>query len=84
MVVLPNADVELDNVKRAYDGIEPMLSEVARSIARRAEVNLLHEINVIFFPQIGFLISVSEDLDAETNTYNGDENDPWERMFATE
>ncbi|KAI7088979.1 hypothetical protein KC356_g2889 [Hortaea werneckii] len=82
--VLPGVDDELDEAKRTYDGIEDLLSQVASHVAGQVPAALNSKVNVIFFPQIGFLISI--DLDEETGrgVFEGTSEDPWEKMFATE
>lgn len=82
-VVLPGVDAELDDRKQVYEGIEDMLSRVAAEIASQVPENI-RELNVIFFPQIGFLVSVGHDEDAVPTPYTGPEDDPWEKMFNSE
>lgn len=41
-------------------------------------------LNVIYFPQIGFLCTTPIDPDTGDAVYDGDLEYPWERMFATE
>ncbi|KAI6825107.1 hypothetical protein KC342_g11225 [Hortaea werneckii] len=83
-VVLPGVDDELDEAKRTYDGIEDLLSQVASHVAGQVPAALNSKVNVIFFPQIGFLISIGLDEDTGRGVFEGTTEDPWERMFATE
>ena len=83
-VVLPGVDADLDEAKRTYDGIESMLSEVCEHVANQVPAELNANVNVIFFPQIGFLISIRLDDDTGQGVYEGSADDPWEKMFATE
>ncbi|GAB1737513.1 hypothetical protein NU219Hw_g1824t1 [Hortaea werneckii] len=83
-VVLPGVDDELDEAKRTYDGIEDLLSQVASHVAGQVPAALNSKVNVIFFPQIGFLISIGLDEDTGRGVFEGTSEDPWERMFATE
>ncbi|KAF2862781.1 hypothetical protein K470DRAFT_166767 [Piedraia hortae CBS 480.64] len=83
-VVLPGVDDELDEAKRTYDGIEDLLSQVARQIAETVPAELDTRINVIFFPQIGFLISTQLAKDLGRGVYEGTAEDVWEKMFVTE
>ncbi|KAI7321938.1 hypothetical protein KC315_g8978 [Hortaea werneckii] len=83
-VVLPGVDDELDEAKRTYDGIEDLLSQVASHVAGQVPAALNSKVNVIFFPQIGFLISIGLDEDTGRGVFEGTNEDPWERMFATE
>ncbi|KAL1306915.1 hypothetical protein AAFC00_005558 [Neodothiora populina] len=83
-VVKIGIDEELDQLKHTYDGLEDILARVAEDVSLSMPQGINVEINVIFFPQIGFLIAV--DLDPETGTgiWGGDDRDPWEKTFTTE
>nr|POE54936.1 dna mismatch repair protein msh5 [Quercus suber] len=83
-IIKPGVDDALDEAKRTYDGIEDLLSQVADHIAGQVPVQLNSGINVIFFPQIGFLICIKMDRYTGRGVYEGPEEDPWERVFATE
>lgn len=83
-VVRMGVDEELDNMKQTYDGIEFLLSHVANDIAHRVPAILGASINVIFFPQIGFLVTVPVDPETGQGTWEGSEQDVWERMFTSE
>nr|POE47349.1 dna mismatch repair protein msh5 [Quercus suber] len=83
-IVKPGIDDELDEAKRTYDGIEDLLSQVAEHIAGQVPMQLDSGINVIFFPQIGFLICIKIDRSTGRGMYEGSESDPWDRMFATQ
>lgn len=83
-VVRPGVDAELDQMKHTYDGIEPLLHEVTERLAKSVPVELDAKINVIFFPQIGFLIACAIDPETGATIFAGPEHDPWERMFVTE
>lgn len=73
---------ELDEARRTYAGIEDMLSHVALHVARQVPTIFEQNVNVIFFPQIGFLISTALEEGTSAN-YNGPADDPWEKMFAS-
>lgn len=75
-------DEELDEARRTYTGIEDMLSEIATHVARDVPLNLKRDINVLFFPQIGFLISLEKEEDTVA-TYCGPPDEPWEKMFSS-
>jgi DNA mismatch repair protein MSH5 len=88
-IIRPGVNDELDEAQRTYDGIEDMLSHVVNHVAAKVPAELGWKINVIFFPQIGFLISTQ--VDEGTSTTGQHEcfagptlDDRWERMFATE
>ncbi|TKA65356.1 hypothetical protein B0A49_08109 [Cryomyces minteri] len=82
-VVKTGVDEELDNMKRTYDGIDNLLSEVARHIAEGVPSDLRSDLNVIYFPQIGFLVAMMLDEETGCGVYEGGIADPWERMFTT-
>lgn len=84
-VVNRGIDQELDNMKQTYDGLEDLLNQTSKIVAAAvpAEHNL--DLNVIFFPQIGFLISVPRDPNTDRGNFEGDTSkDRWDRIFFTE
>jgi DNA mismatch repair protein MSH5 len=83
-VVRTGVDDTLDEMKRTYDGIESVLSEVAKHIACEMPDDIKMYLNVVFFPQIGFLIAVPLDPDTGLAVYEGGIEDEWERIFVTE
>ncbi|KAF2764623.1 hypothetical protein EJ03DRAFT_391948 [Teratosphaeria nubilosa] len=83
-VVQAGVDPDLDEAKRTYQGIEDLLSQVAGHIADTVPAELNSMVNVIFFPQIGFLISICNDQDTGRGIFEGTVDDPWEKMFNTE
>ncbi|KAH7388768.1 muts domain V-domain-containing protein [Pyrenochaeta sp. MPI-SDFR-AT-0127] len=83
-VILPNIDEELDHMKRTLDGLESFLNSVAGKLSERMPSGLRETLNVIYFPQIGFLATVPIDPVTEAVVYDGNLEDPWERMFSTE
>ena len=84
-VVNPGVDEDLDRMKRNYNGMEDMLNlfshEVAATIPRQYDLSL----NVIFFPQIGFLISILLDPETGLANYDGSTQEGlrWEHKFST-
>ncbi|KAK0809733.1 hypothetical protein LTR75_005832 [Friedmanniomyces endolithicus] len=70
-VVRPGVDDELDEAKR-------------HTTASRTSSELDSAVNVIFFPQIGFLISIRLEEGTGHGVYEGTIEEPWEKMFATE
>ncbi|MCJ1249396.1 MutS protein msh5 [Trapelia coarctata] len=84
-VVLPGVDDELDEVKRTYEGIESLLNQTSKDIANSIPNQFSLDLNVIFFPQIGFLICMPIDPISGRAEYEGgdDENQRWERIFST-
>jgi DNA mismatch repair protein MSH5 len=83
-IVRAGINEDLDEAKRAYDGIEDLLSQAAEHIANEVPANLDSKVNVIFFPQIGFLISIRLSDHTGTGVFEGTDQDPWEKMFSTE
>ncbi|KAJ7761594.1 DNA mismatch repair protein MutS [Mycena maculata] len=56
--VRPNIDEELDNRKHVYHGIDAVLSKVAEQICQTVPPDYASSLNVVYFPQLGFLICV--------------------------
>ena len=84
-VVRRGIDAELDNMKQTYDGVNDLLSRAARAVADTVPEHFSLDLNVIFFPQIGFLISMPLDERTGAGTYEGqdDEGGTWDKMFTT-
>lgn len=82
-VVNVGVDDELDAMKRIYDGIEDLLNETSQNIAATVPLEFSLDLNVIFFPQIGFLISIPLDPETGSGNYQGGEQSPWDRIFST-
>ncbi|TID21742.1 mismatch repair protein 5 [Venturia nashicola] len=83
-VVMRGVDTELDDLKHNYDGLDSILTEVGKSIEERVPATLHAQINIIYFPQIGFLISLRADTDAGSESLDSEPLESWERMFTTE
>ncbi|KAF2856085.1 hypothetical protein T440DRAFT_494901 [Plenodomus tracheiphilus IPT5] len=83
-VILAGVDEELDQMKRTLDGLDYLLNEVAAKLSENMPSNLRASLNVIYFPQIGFLVTVPIDTATGTEVYDGSFENRWERMFATE
>ncbi len=84
-VVNTGVSDELDNVKRTYDGIEDLLNLVTQEIAATIPVVYNIDLNVIFFPQIGFLIATKLNPDTGRGDWEGGETEDqrWDRIFST-
>lgn len=84
-VVRPGVDDELDTMKQTYDGIEDLLNKTSQSIAETVPAQYSLDLNVIFFPQIGFLISIPIDPETNRGNYEGADTDGggWDRIFST-
>ncbi|KAK6006420.1 hypothetical protein QM012_006830 [Aureobasidium pullulans] len=83
-VVRQGVDHDLDELKRTYEGLESLLIQVAQHVAESVPEELNANINVVFFPQIGFLIAIPQDPTTGHGIFEGPEDDPWEKMFTTE
>lgn len=79
-----NVDEELDAMKHIYDGIEDLLNSTSQVVASTVPVQYSLDLNVIFFPQIGFLISMKRNPESGQGNYEGSTNDEWDRIFSTE
>jgi DNA mismatch repair protein MSH5 len=83
-VVNPNVDDELDAIKKEWNGLEDLLDQVRLAMEDLVPLSLGYTLNVVYFPQIGFLIAVwksdgTETMSGETVPLMG-----WERIFTTE
>ncbi|KAI9451401.1 DNA mismatch repair protein MutS [Russula earlei] len=56
--VRPHIDEELDNRKHIYNGIDVVLSKVAEGISPTVPQDYATSLNVVYFPQLGFLVCV--------------------------
>lgn len=85
-VVNQGIDQELDKMKQTYDGIEDLLNYTSKIIAATVPAQHNLDLNIIFFPQIGFLISVSLDPNTNPGYYEGGDSSEvrWDRIFSTE
>ena len=80
-------DPELDALKHFYAGLEGILTEVSIKVLQvmpawaREYLN-----NCIFYPQVGFLVSISENPETKKGFYQGEgiPGDDWETMFTIE
>lgn len=84
-VVNTGVSEELDDMKRTYDGIEDLLNLTSQEIAATIPETYSLDLNVIFFPQIGFLISIPLNLDTGRGDWEGGKRDDqrWDRIFST-
>ncbi|EIT74646.1 hypothetical protein AO1008_11112 [Aspergillus oryzae 100-8] len=70
----PRDNRELDKLKHSYDG----LSNIASTIPENLDI----DVNVIYFPQLGFNIAIPLNERAEA-AFTGSDDD-WELIFVTE
>ncbi|KAG0326787.1 MutS protein msh5 [Dissophora globulifera] len=57
-VVKHSVDEELDRMRQTYHGLDNFLSEIAKEISQTIPSDFTSTINVIYFPQLGYLITV--------------------------
>ncbi|KAI1920455.1 hypothetical protein LOZ58_002923 [Ophidiomyces ophidiicola] len=81
-IVKPRVNGDLDRLKEAYDGMDSLLSQVAVAIAATLPENISNELNVIYFPQLGFNIAIPLDAHGRAVYAGGDET--WTQVFNTE
>ena len=71
-------------MKRTLDGLEDILNQVASKLSEGMPAELRAALNVIYFPQIGFLVIVPIDTSTGAAVYDGSCESPWEMMFSAE
>lgn len=81
-VVKQGLNRELDRMKDRYDGLSSLLKHVAIDIATTIPEQLDIDVNVIYFPQLGFNIAIPLN-DQGQAAYTGTSED-WELVFTTE
>ncbi|KAF8944484.1 MutS protein msh5 [Haplosporangium gracile] len=62
-MVKKNVDEELDSMRKNYHGLDVFLSEIAKDISVTIPSDFTSIINVIYFPQLGYLITVPRNPD---------------------
>ena len=84
-VVNAGVDEDLDAMKQTYDGIEDLLNRTSQEIAATIPRQYSVDLNVIFFPQIGFLISIPLNQETGRGQYEGGETEAthWDLIFST-
>ncbi|KAG9315778.1 DNA mismatch repair protein mutS [Chiua virens] len=83
MCVRPHVDEELDQRKHVYRGIDSILSNVAEQLSQTFPVDYAETLNVVYFPQLGFLITVPMREEWETET-GIKVLDGWSFQFSSE
>lgn len=73
---------QLDDVKNVYDGMDDILSRKAVEIARLLPLGMNIALNVIYFPHLGFHLTVPLDDVTGKAVYDGADLG-WECMFTT-
>ncbi|KAF3312754.1 MutS protein msh5 [Orbilia oligospora] len=88
--VKPGVDSDLDAIKDTYNSFDYMLGDVAKDIMNQLPPKIKTtglNLNVVYYPQLGYLICIPLGLDKEP-VYSGsnDEDDimnKWDWMFST-
>lgn len=75
-------DRDLDRIKDRYDGLNSLLKHVALDIAATIPEANDVDVNIIYFPQLGFNIAIP--LNENGTAAYGGSGDEWELMFITE
>lgn len=81
-MINPHIDSALDHLKNTYNGMESLLSKVAINIAFTLPDDIIHDINVVYFPQLGFNITLPLNQIGQP-IYDG-RDEGWEQTFTTE
>jgi len=82
-VVKRGVNERLDEIKDVYDAMENLLSKAAVDIAGTLPADIGSNLNVIYFPQLGYHITMPINAETGQPIYDGGDM-PWERMFTTE
>lgn len=82
-VVKRGINDRLDEIKDFYDGMDILLSKAAVDITSTLPADFGSNLNVIYFPQLGYHITVPIDAETRQPVYDGGDV-PWERMFTTQ
>ncbi|KAL5040442.1 hypothetical protein RTP6_007446 [Batrachochytrium dendrobatidis] len=59
LVVKQNVDEDLDSFKKTYSNLETILSTVATTVAQTVPQTLSKSLNIVYFPQLGYLVAIS-------------------------
>lgn len=81
-IIKHGVDRDLDLLKDRYNGLDGLLKQVAIDVASIIPANLQIEVNVIYFPQLGFNIAIPFDNTGRA-AYMGS-GGTWEQIFTTE
>lgn len=83
VVVNEGLSSELDKIRKTYDNIEPLLASVAEKIIDSG-YGFSEPLNVIYFPQLGYLIVIStKDVNIVETNFQSTDNQ-WSLIFSTE
>ncbi|SCV67929.1 BQ2448_50 [Microbotryum intermedium] len=82
VIIRPGVDMDLDELRRTYNGLSSLLSKIAQRISLNVDSNFVQTLSVVYFPQLGYLIVVpytEEVIQAENYGPVG-----WSFQFVTE
>ena len=82
-MVKQGLDRGLDRMKDRYDGLDSLLKHVAIDIALTIPEETGIDVNVIYFPQLGFNIAIPLNNQGQA-AYSGSKEEHWELVFITE
>lgn len=81
VVVRSHVNPDLDGLRERYHNLPDFLSNIVKRIADRVSSPIISTINVVYFPQLGFLVTIPLDNGREAE----DIQEPgFELQFATE
>lgn len=58
VVIIPTVNAELDRLRKEYNELPEFLSSVVKQVANRINNPSIRAINVVYFPQLGFLVTI--------------------------
>ncbi|RMZ85511.1 hypothetical protein DV737_g702, partial [Chaetothyriales sp. CBS 132003] len=79
-VIKRGIDQQLDQIKDHYDGISNLLTQIADEIIQTMPSDVNCSLNVVFFPQFGFHITVPRKKNTNEALWSGAD---WEQTFST-
>jgi DNA mismatch repair protein MSH5 len=82
-VIKKGVNERLDEIKDVYDAMDNLLSEAAVDIVRTLPADFGANLNVVYFPQLGYHITMPIDAETGQPIYDGGDT-PWEMMFTTQ
>ncbi|GAA6050088.1 hypothetical protein NBRC10513_001384 [Rhodotorula toruloides] len=80
--VRPGVDATLDELRRKYNGLGSLLSKVAVEISQEVPPGLADELSVVYFPQLGYLITIAYEPEVTDAGKYGQFG--WDFQFVTE
>ena len=84
ITVRPNVDKDLDELRRLYQGLDQLLNLVSREVERDIPTSIEPQLNILYWPQVGFLIAVPKSPDLNIGMLIGMNGNPWEPHFSSD